>query len=107
MSRWIKDSERVLSSREGSFTVFVDMRGLNPLSKDSDRIMRMGQKMYSWHGMERSVVILDSVFVTIQFKNIAEETGIYRWERYIDASKETEWEQKGLDWILRGIDPDK
>ena len=57
--------------------------------------------------MERSVVILDNVITTMQFKRIAQETGIYQWERYIDASSTGNWQKAGEDWIVKGIDMDK
>lgn len=57
--------------------------------------------------MERSVVILESTIITMQFKNIAKETGIYQWERYLDASKVPNFEEVGKKWLINGIDPDK
>ena len=46
--------------------------------------MQEGQKLFKNAGMERSVVILSTAMVTMQFKRIAKETGIYEWERYIE-----------------------
>jgi hypothetical protein len=57
--------------------------------------------------MERSVVILSNTVTTMQFKRIAQETGIYQWERYIDASKTQNWEGIGKKWLVNAIDPDK
>ena len=34
------------------------------------------------------------------------ETGIYEWERYIDASKTPKWEEIGIEWLVNNIDPD-
>lgn len=69
--------------------------------------MEEGQKLFKQKGMTRSVVILNSPIVTVQFKRIAKETGIYNWERYLDASSTPDWEQKGRRWLTDGIDPDK
>ncbi len=49
-------------------------------------LMEEGQKEYKERGMTRSVVILDSAIMAMQFKRLAKDTGIYQWERYIDAS---------------------
>jgi hypothetical protein len=57
--------------------------------------------------MQRSVVILKDKITMMQFRGIAKETGIYEWERYIDASAVENWEQIGLDWILNAVDPDQ
>jgi hypothetical protein len=40
-------------------------------------------------------------------KRFAKETGIYEWERYLNARGDTSWKQKALDWVVKGIDPDK
>jgi hypothetical protein len=69
--------------------------------------MEKGQKLFKQKGMERSVVILNSAAITMQFKRIAKETGIYSWERYINAAQEPNWEKKGLSWIEKAVDPDK
>ena len=68
--------------------------------------MRRGQRMYRDHGMARSVVILSNPVTAQQFKQIAVESGIYEWERYIDASRETNWEQVGMEWLVKEVDPD-
>jgi hypothetical protein len=51
--------------------------------------------------MDRSVVILANSVTTMQFRRIAQETGIYQWERYIDASKVTNWEEIAIDSKVR------
>jgi len=107
MTQWVKDSEHALAGQIGKFGVFVDMRTLKPLASDVQNIMESGQKLYKMKGMQRSVVILNSALTTMQFKRIAKETGIYEWERYLGADKITNWEKVGLDWIIKGIDPDK
>ncbi|MGB9500437.1 MAG: hypothetical protein ACKVE4_12015 [Dissulfuribacterales bacterium] len=43
----------------------------------------------------------------MQFQCIGKETGIYEWERYIDVSSSPDWERIAVDWISKGIDPDK
>ena len=107
MEKWFMDSRRVLADQTDPFLVFVDMRTLIPIDYDARQSMLKGQRFYKEKGMERSVVILNSPITTMQFKGIAHETGIYEWERYIDASTEPDWEKVGLDWIINSIDPDK
>lgn len=107
MEEWKNESEAALKAQTGEFGVFVDMRVLKTLPQDSKTVMEKGQALYKEKGMTRSVVILDSATVTMQFKMIAKQSGIYQWERYIDASTKSDWEKIGLDWIVKGIDPDK
>lgn len=106
MTQWVEESIEILKASNDSFGVFVDMRSMLPLDQEAQNSMKAGQKLYQDSGMVRSVVILESALLTMQFKRIAKETGIYRWERYIDASSQAEWESIGLKWILNGTDPD-
>ncbi len=105
MKKWLEDSIKILKSFENSFMVFVDMRDLDILSFEAREYLVQGQEFYRFKGMKRSVVILNSDFTKMQFQRIAWKTGIYEWERYIDASNTPDWEQIGLDWIIEGIDP--
>ncbi len=107
MENWVAESEKVLENAPGDFGVFVDMRMLKPLPKDSQEQMQTGQKLYKKKGMVRSVVIVDNSITKLQFKRIAQQTGIYEWERYIDSSSEQDWERVGIEWIANGVDPDK
>ena len=106
MQKWVVESGKIIKSLPHKFGVFVDMRELKPLDADSQLVMQEGQKLYKGAGMERSVVILANAIITMQFKRIAKETGIYEWERYIDASKTANWEEIGIDWLVNNIDPD-
>lgn len=106
MKAWVDKSRKILSLSPSKFGVFVDMRTLKPLAKDSQQFMKEGQKLYKEKGMVRSAVVLDSAVTKMQFQRIAKETGIYEWERYIDASSVSDWEQVGIDWISKGVDPD-
>ncbi|MGA7722790.1 MAG: hypothetical protein WCA84_16610 [Ignavibacteriaceae bacterium] len=107
MQKWVAESAKITKSLPSKFGVFVDMRDLKPLAADSQLVMQEGQKLFKNAGMERSVVILSTAMVTMQFKRIAKETGIYEWERYIDSSKTADWEEIGIKWLEDKIDPDK
>ena len=107
MEAWLVESKEVLATAEEKFGVFVDMRDLEILPPESQPAMKRGQRLYKKLGMVRSVVILSDEITTMQFKRIAKQTGIYEWERYIDAGIESNWEEVGLAWIVDNVDPDK
>ena len=107
MKQWRDESEEVLRNSPDQFGVFADMRKMKTLPQESQGSMHEGQKLYVAAGLVRSVVIVENAIVHIQFKRIAKETGVYKWERYIDASADENWESKGILWITKGIDPDK
>lgn len=106
MNQWYEDAERELKLQSGAFGVFVDMRSLKPLPADAQKRMEDGQRLFKQKGLKRSAVILDSALTTMQFKRIAHETGIYQWERYIDASTHADWEKRAMDWLQSEVDPD-
>jgi hypothetical protein len=107
MQAWVEESKTALKSAGKDFGVFVDMRSLKPLVQEAQAVMQEGQKLFKAKGMARSVVILASAIITMQFKRIAQDTGIYQWERYIDSSTVPNWKEKGLAWVRDKVDPDK
>lgn len=107
MSNWVNESRKNLIGTSNEFGVVIDMIDLKPLPKDSQSKMQEGQKLFKQKGMKRSAVILNNSITTMQFKRIAKETGIYEWERYIDASKNSNYESMARQWVSNGIDPDK
>lgn len=105
MATWVQDSAQALAGHAGQFGVLVDMRELQPLAGDAQREMEKGQRLYKEKGMARSAVILASALLTLQFKQIAKETGIYQWERYLGADT-PDWENKAVSWLVGAVDPD-
>ena len=106
MTAWVQESEKALAAAPAKFGVFVDMRTLKPLAADAKAEMEKGQILYKQKGMERSVVILASAMLTLQFKQIAKQSGIYQWERYISEADDPDWEKTGEAWLISAKDPD-
>ena len=106
MAEWLKESKEVLAGQAPGFSVFVDMRTQKPLPEDAHEDALEVQRLYKSKGMSRSVVIVKSHLLTLQLKQFAKETGIYKWERYVDASVDPDWEKIGVDWLEHAIDPD-
>jgi hypothetical protein len=65
-----------------------------------------GQTLYKSKGMNRSAVVLANPVVTQQFKRLAQQSGIYSYERYIDASTVPDWTKTAVAWVREGVDPD-
>lgn len=107
MQKWVGESTEVLKAAKPGFGVLVDMRTLKPLPPEAQTAMQTGQKLYKTKGMVRSAVILSNKLLTLQFQRIAQETGIYEWERYIDAEATANWYEQGVAWVRDGVDPDK
>ncbi len=106
MESWVNDSKQALTPQNSPFGVIVDMRELSPLSPGAKDKMQEGQILYKEKGMNRSAVIVSQGFLATQFRMIAQQTGIYEWERYIDSANNPNWEEIAIDWIKKGKDPD-
>jgi hypothetical protein len=107
VDRWFKESQQVLATCSGAFGVIVDMRNAKPMSPEAQAVLVQGQDLYKRAGMERSAVILDSPLMTMQTMRLSKQSGIYAFERYIDASTDANWQQHAEAWVNSGIDPDK
>jgi hypothetical protein len=107
MKQWVHDAKKELAGQSGKFGVLVDMRTLKPLKPEVQAVMVEGQKEFKVKGMERSAVALANSVIALQFKRLAQESGIYQWERYVDGSKDASWERTAEAWITSAKDPDK
>jgi aryl carrier-like protein len=106
MQQWLDDSILALREQPSSFGLLIDMRALQPLTLDSQRLMSMGHSLYQRRGLRRSVVVVESVGTRLRFAQLAKESGAYQWERYISAEDTPDWEARGWAWISGELDPD-
>jgi len=107
LSCWVDESKDLLADSPNAFSVLIDMRELKPLPLEALLYMSNGQKLYKDRGMKRSAVVVSSSITKLQFKRMALDTGIYAWERYLDTQTNPDWESLSMDWLLKGVDPDK
>jgi hypothetical protein len=105
IEKWYEDSEQALTGQQAPFGVIIDMRTLAPLPVEAQGVMVRGQSMYRSRGMQRSCVILDDAIITIQFMRLARQSGIFKYERYIDASAHRDWLAKARNWVRHAIAP--
>jgi hypothetical protein len=107
MTHWRDEAKAILAGAPRSFGVLIDMRTLKPggIQADAQKVMVDGQGLFRKAGMERSCVILQSATVTMQFERLARDSGIFAFERYVNAAQKPDWEGKALGWIRNKIDP--
>jgi hypothetical protein len=101
------ESREALKRCKKPFGVLVDIRELEPLADEVQTIIDETQRLYRKSGLERSCVVLASAIMTMQFKRIARQTGVYAHERYVDASRDAHWERTALNWIIDAVDFDR
>jgi len=108
MQKWHNESQRILSlEKSPSFGVIVVMTDLVPLEYNAQSIMVSGQDLYKQKGMQRSAVIVANPIISMQFKRLAKESGIYATERYLDIKTYPNPIELAVKWVKEGIDPDK
>jgi hypothetical protein len=105
LEKWYEESKQALSRRRIPFGVIIDMRTLSPLPAEAQEVMVLGQAMYRSHGMQRSCVILEDAITKIQFMRLAKHSGIFKFERYIDASAHKDWLQEARNWVENAVTP--
>jgi len=102
---WFEESKNALIKCKKPFGVIVDMRNLELLTSVAQAEIVRGQMLYRNNGLLRSAMILRDPTVTNQFVRLAKRSGIYNYERFIDASSDEQWEKHAEEWAGFGIDP--
>lgn len=102
---WFEDVKRAVAGRS-NFGQLIDLRHQKPYGPETNAVIQEAMTYVRARGMQRSAVVLSSAVTALQIKRLAKETGMYAYERYIDASADPNWEQTALAWIERGVDPD-
>ncbi len=88
------------------FGQYVDMRGAKLLPPDFQKKLTVTMAKFKESGGARSVVIMDTSTGAMQIRRLARESGVYSYERYLDAETTPNFERVGLAWIIDGKDPD-
>jgi hypothetical protein len=105
---WFEDIKAKVGIKKGrGFGVMVDIRGQKANPPETQEITKNAMIWLKQNGMVRSAVVLDSTVARLMMVRMAKQTGVYEWERYIDASKDTDWEHKAIDWIVNAAEPSK
>jgi len=107
VARWFDEVKALLESQPIGFGVFADMRAAKPFPPQSRVLMQNAQKYCKEKGMGRSVVIIQDYITSMQFEEIAKDSGIDQWERYIDASQTPDFEDRAIAWLVSGIEPNE
>lgn len=104
---WFDDLKTKVQVKNGrAFGLMVDIRGQKANPPETQEIINQAMQWLKKNGMQRSVVVMDSAVARLQIMRIAKQVGMYAYERYIDASRDAEWENKAVGWITNATDPD-
>ncbi len=107
LQRWAQEVGHVTKKLAKGFCVLHDMRGMYPLPPEARELMKRNMERAKQAGLGRSAQIVDDAIAAIQFQRLAKEVGIADSTRQIDASSVSDCERVAIDWIVKGIDPNK
>lgn len=102
-----KEFLQVLAGINGTVGIMIDLRNGKPISPESQNALNDCYYAVMRKGLTRSANIVSSGLMKMQMVRRAKELGTYDKARYIDSTSNSNFEQIALDWIERGIDPDK
>lgn len=106
LSRFTAQLRNGIGSRQ-TFGLLVDLRlQVTRRPKEEAAVIVDAMKTARSLGLTRSAVVASNAKTTFAIRQLAFSTGVYEWERYFDASTNSEWEKAALDWIENGTDPD-
>lgn len=103
---WFEELKRLVT-RDGRkrFCLLIDVRTQKAQPAATTAIIQTAMRWLHSAGLERSAVILDNAIAKLQIARLVRETGC-SYERYLNVTDTPDWEQKALDWIRHGIEPD-
>jgi hypothetical protein len=106
MMAWATEVMPIVNGRRGEFGALVDLRGAKAFPQAAQEVLFDAIKNLRSRGLNRQSVVVASPILKIQATRMAKELGMYEVVRFLDASALENWEEVGVDWAARGIDPD-
>lgn len=107
LQRASREAARLMTKLQKGFGVLQDMRGMSVLPQDARELMKRNMERAKRAGMGRSALVVDDAITAMQFKRLAREVGISDTTRQIVATSVPNCERAAIDWIVKGIDPEK
>ena len=105
--KFAEDFMKIFDSFDCSISLLINLIKGKPMPAESQAAVNDCYKAVIKKGLIRSANIVPSSLMKLQMIRRAKEFGTYDKARYIDSSSNSNWEQIALDWIEKGIDPDK
>lgn len=107
LKRCHREVAQLVPKLKKGFSILHDMRGMKTLPADARELQKRSMENAKKAGFGKSTQIADNVIAAMQFKRLSKEAGISDTTRQIDASSVSDCEKVAIDWLVKGIDPDK
>lgn len=106
MESWRDDVLRAINGRRGEFGALADLRAAKAFPADAQQVLFEAIQKLRELGLGRQAVVVTSPITKIQATRMAKHLGMYEVVRFLDASSLENWEELGVAWVAKGIDPD-
>ena len=106
MSGWATEVRSMVNGRKGEFGALVDLRGAKAFPQDAQEVLFEAIEDLRNRGLHRQAVVVASPILKIQATRMAKHLGMHDIVRFLDASTLDNWEELGVDWAARGVDPE-
>lgn len=106
METWASEVRDELDGTPPEWHCYVDMRDLEAMSEEGQRLMATVKSECHDCGLDRVATVVDSPTVRLQFEQMSSGTGGSKGDRYLDEETTEEPEQTAIEWVRDGVDPD-
>ncbi|MBN1212369.1 MAG: hypothetical protein JXA92_07305 [candidate division Zixibacteria bacterium] len=94
-----------LAEHNRPFSLIIDIRDLVPLSPELVEIVKEIQISCRKMSLERAAIVVKSPVLIQQAAQIGFESITSKYDRIIDASKNSDWEEVAFAWAANAVEP--
>lgn len=107
VARYLKDVAAAARAQMRGFCIMIDARDLGPLEKGGLKFLLRSHGVCLDCGVSRISAVVANPVARSQFIQLSFKSGLKESVRHFDSLSNSDWEKQAMDWILKGIDPDK
>jgi hypothetical protein len=104
MVSWQSEMLKLLHELPKSFGMLIDMCEMTAMPAKSQEIVMQTQKLFKSR-ITRSATVTSSIITDMQSKRIGTASGVCETKKFINAADTADWEEKAINWIENGVDP--
>lgn len=107
VARYLKDVTVAARAQKRGFCIMFDAKELGPLERGGQKYLLRSHEVFLDCGVCRVSSVVGSPVARSQFVQLSFQSGLKEKVRHFDMSSVSDWEQQAMDWIIKGIDPDR
>jgi hypothetical protein len=95
----------ILPSLKQPWSSVIDLRTWIPAEPEVLILLRQVEQLSRNHSLLRRAIIANSPVIRVQAAQLSFSSEKNKLERFIDASKVDDWEERAIGWAAHGIEP--